>query len=182
MSPSPAVTEKWMPVWPNQPAPSIIPPPEDGKWAKAQSGAVVWTPTPASPPGLVAAPDTGWHNIGAPGEPPFENGYATWGDPVYSPARFRKLPDGMVELDGLITGGSGATPLTVFTMPVGYRMTPQQSDGSQRISHYRGGGPAQGSNSFWIMAVGGAVQCAHTGTYGAWYVSLNQIRYYAGLS
>lgn len=179
---SPALTEPWVPIWPKMTAPSVIAPPQDGKWARGQSGAVVWAPTPASPPGLVAAPDAAWHIFGAAGEPAFENGYANWGDVNYSPARYRKLADGMVELDGLITGGTGTPPVTVITMPVGYRLTPQQSDGSQRISHYRGGGPAQPSNSFWVLALSGAIQCAHVGAVGGWFVSLCGLRYYAGLS
>ncbi len=179
MSPSPALTEKWVPIWPKQPAPSVIAPPEDGKWALGSGGAVVWTPTPAAPAGLDTTPDTDWHIIGAVGEPAFIGAWTNWADVNYSPARFRKLADGMVILDGLITGG--ATGTSAFIMPVGYRLTPQQSDGSNRISHFRTGQNAASlNNTFWFHQNTGDLQVNAAGA-GA-FISLCGIRYYAGLA
>jgi hypothetical protein len=180
VSPSPAVTEKWMPIWPNQPAPSIIAPPEDGKWAKAQSGAVVWTPTPASPPGLVADPDPAWRIIGAAGQPAYQNGWAAWNDVNYGPPRFRKLADGLVIFAGLL-GGTAVSGAVAFTMPVGYRITPQQSDGGNRISHHRTAvSSGQSSHTFWIHAGTGAIE-VRPSPVSTW-IQLDGVMYYAGLS
>jgi hypothetical protein len=65
-------------------------------------------------------PSEGWHEVGAPGEPPFLNG---WQDmPPNSPRietlAFYKDHEGIVHLKGRATGGSSAF---VFHLPPGYR-------------------------------------------------------------
>lgn len=57
-----------------------------------------------------------WHIVGAAGEPAFENGWHAY--PGYTVA-FRKKPDGVVELMGLMNGGAGYS--CAFHLPQGYR-------------------------------------------------------------
>lgn len=66
---------------------------------------------------VVAHVDTGWHEIGDPGEPAFQNFWTNIGG-VRAPARYRKIA-GIVFVEGSITAGNSSA--TVFTLPVGYR-------------------------------------------------------------
>jgi hypothetical protein len=66
----------------------------------------------------------GWHIIGAPGEPAFENGWHA--TPIDSIVRFRRDPAGKVRLEGNITGGDDPF-LSAFTLPNGYRPADQLS-------------------------------------------------------
>ena len=59
----------------------------------------------------------GWHSVGAAGEPAFLNGWANFD--ANNAAQFRKLSNGVVELRGLVIGGSSGA--TVFNLPPGYR-------------------------------------------------------------
>lgn len=59
-----------------------------------------------------------WHQVGATGEPAFQNAWVSYGG-AYPLASFRKFPDGRVKLRGLIR--SGTIGATAFTLPVGYR-------------------------------------------------------------
>jgi hypothetical protein len=72
---------------------------------------------------VAAQPIEPWHNIGAAGEPAFQNSWVAFStDPsAASQPSFRKFPDGRVRLKGGVKGGvySG----TPFTLPVGYRPT-----------------------------------------------------------
>jgi hypothetical protein len=64
------------------------------------------------------------HLVGAPGEPPFENGSSTLtaGGLNFAPVGFYKDHEGIVHLTGFATVGEAATPLTpIFTLPPGYR-------------------------------------------------------------
>lgn len=58
----------------------------------------------------------GWHIVGDPGEPAFQNGWT--GNATYKPA-FRKDAVGNVHVRGVVNPGSSST--TVFTLPDGYR-------------------------------------------------------------
>lgn len=71
---------------------------------------------------LEASPGGGndgpWHNVGDPGEPPFENSWTNaLGDEA--PVSFILTANGWVQIRGGFTGGADGT--TVFTLPVGYR-------------------------------------------------------------
>lgn len=69
-------------------------------------------------PGL--APIEAWHEVGATGEPAFQNGWANFGGD-WSTMAFAKDAAGFVHLKGSIAAGTFNVP--VFTLPVGYRPT-----------------------------------------------------------
>jgi hypothetical protein len=77
-----------------------------------------WATGPQGPPGPIGAITMeSWRYVGQPGEPAFESGWTNYGG--FSPASFRKFPDGRVLVRGLVMGG---TPTgAVFTLPPGYR-------------------------------------------------------------
>lgn len=58
------------------------------------------------------------HVVGAAGEPAFQNGWSNFGG-GFEGARFWKDPEGVVHLEGLVSGG--AVTSAIFTLPVGYR-------------------------------------------------------------
>lgn len=58
-----------------------------------------------------------WHNVGAAGEPTFQNFWTNFGS-GYVGARFRREGD-VVRVEGLIKGGNAGT--VAFTLPPGYR-------------------------------------------------------------
>jgi hypothetical protein len=60
----------------------------------------------------------GWHEVGASGQPPFQNGWVNVGG-VFSTAAFYKDPYGVVHLKGLIKSGTVGSP--IFSLPEGYR-------------------------------------------------------------
>lgn len=60
--------------------------------------------------------DTAWHEIGAAGEPAFQNGWVNWGGGDAT-AAFKRL-GGVVYIKGTIKSGVAGT---FFTLPVGYR-------------------------------------------------------------
>ncbi len=62
------------------------------------------------------APAEGWHEIGLPGEPAFENSWHNFGG-AFSTAAFYKDHEGIIHLRGTVTGGTGA----VFQLPPGDR-------------------------------------------------------------
>jgi hypothetical protein len=74
----------------------------------------------------VAAPE-GFHLLGAPGEPSFENGNTNFGPlapgVATEPAGFYKDKEGMVHLQGFIkmSGSSATLAGVVFHLPAGYR-------------------------------------------------------------
>jgi hypothetical protein len=59
----------------------------------------------------------GWHEIGAYGEPGFQNGWTNYHS-TWESAAFRMSPEGWVFFKGLIAGGVNAP---VFTLPPAYR-------------------------------------------------------------
>ncbi len=67
-------------------------------------------------PGL--APIEAWHEVGATGQPAFENGWTNFGGD-WSTMAFAKDAAGFVHLKGTISAGTFET--TIFTLPVGYR-------------------------------------------------------------
>jgi hypothetical protein len=70
-----------------------------------------------SAPSSLSIPLDPWHNIGAAGEPGFQNGWAAY--PGHTPPAFRRMPDGTVQLRGFLRSGTMSTAM--FTLPIGYR-------------------------------------------------------------
>jgi len=62
-----------------------------------------------------------FHEVGAGGEPPFENGWHNQAPAVETTAAFYKDPSGVVHLKGIVTGGAAGTD--IFHLPPGYRGT-----------------------------------------------------------
>ena len=73
------------------------------------------------------APSEAWHEIGAPGEPRFEQ---NWGnlESFSESAAFYKDAMGIVHLRGLVTGGTGEL---MFRLPPGYRPAPEKRSDSR---------------------------------------------------
>jgi hypothetical protein len=98
--------------------------------AKVKKGTLTGTQINASTLGTVPtaqtanalAPSEGWHEVGAPGEPGFLNGWHNLPAPFESTA-FYKDHEGIVHLQGFVNVGSGEEPIVglVFTLPVGFR-------------------------------------------------------------
>jgi hypothetical protein len=59
-----------------------------------------------------------WHEVGAAGQPAFENGWVNYGG-SFATAAFYKDTLGVVHLRGLVMSGTAGT--TIFQLPVGYR-------------------------------------------------------------
>jgi hypothetical protein len=71
-------------------------------------------------PNPTLAPIEAWHEVGATGEPTFQNGWHNFGSP-WSTAAFAKDSAGFVHLKGTVDGGTFGLGATIFTLPVGYR-------------------------------------------------------------
>jgi predicted secreted protein len=69
-------------------------------------------------PNPTLAPIEAWHEIGASGEPAFQNGWTNFGA-GYSTMAFAKDSAGWVHLKGTISAGTFSA--TVFQLPAGYR-------------------------------------------------------------
>jgi len=67
-------------------------------------------------------PPEGWHEVGAPGEAGFQNGWSNAGAGFES-AAFYKDHEGGVHLKGVVSGGGAAI---VFQLPPGYRPAPSR--------------------------------------------------------
>jgi len=72
------------------------------------------------------SPLEGVHLVGAPGEPPFENGSTNYpippGTPFsFNPVGFYKDHEGIVHLQGIAKVGTSSTIASVFTLPAGFR-------------------------------------------------------------
>jgi hypothetical protein len=87
---------------------------KQGKPCKTGERAIAWNKRPPSlpPPGRD-------HNVGAPGEPKFQNGCHNAGPP-FADVGFFKDREGVVHLKGFFTGCNSPTQ-TVFQLPPGYR-------------------------------------------------------------
>lgn len=116
--------------------------------------------------GFATSFDTSWHNVGDPGEPAFENSWVNFDTRV---AKFRKLSNGMVILQGVIRDGtvSGAAP--AFTLPVGYRPAAPH-DQAFLVHSASTTGVAQVGPSGGVFVIGGS---------NSW-VYLNAMQFFAG--
>jgi hypothetical protein len=65
-----------------------------------------------------------WHEVGAGGEPAFQNGWTNWGGTL-STAAFYKDFFGRVHLKGVVTNPGGSA--IIFTLPVGYRPAKEEN-------------------------------------------------------
>lgn len=83
-------------------------------------GSVGISDAPAREDHVHGAGDT-WHNVGAGGEPAFQNSWVNWGAP-YVVCRFRK-ENGRVYVEGTLKSGGSST--VAWTFPVGYRPASQ---------------------------------------------------------
>jgi hypothetical protein len=92
----------------------------------------------------LAAPE-GFHEVGAAGEPGFQNSWGNNGGPGNETVGFYKDREGLVHLKGLASGGTGST--VVFDLPPGYR-------------------PASGVGADFVVA-GGTVRVDGSGFGGA---------------
>jgi hypothetical protein len=66
-----------------------------------------------------------WREVGATGQPIFENAWVNHTPGTFATAAFYKDAMGVVHLKGLVKNGTGGA--AVFTLPVGYRPTAQHS-------------------------------------------------------
>jgi hypothetical protein len=121
-TPSPSVTE-WVPLWKLGPNVTGVPlPVVNGRFVKGVGGAAVWTAlSTAEIPGM-STYDAAWRNVGAAGEPGFQDGWSNYGS-GWVPARYRKLATGVVVVQGFVVRGAGqpggGSP--IFNLPAGYR-------------------------------------------------------------
>jgi hypothetical protein len=117
---------------------------------------------PQGPTGPVSqVTQEGWHIVGAAGEPAYKNG---WGrhDPVNYTPEFRKRPDGVVQLRGIIRGGAADT--VAFTLPVGYRPDQTLYVTALADTAYAGGGA-----TYMIIGTGGDVAPHNGGGAPQWF-------------
>lgn len=84
---------------------------------KADSATSATTATTAATANALTAPEA-FHEIGAGGEPAFQNGASNYNN-GFSTAAFFKDQEGVVHLKGTINVTAGSN--TAFTLPVGYR-------------------------------------------------------------
>jgi len=117
-----------------------------------------------------------WHTIGDPGEPAFQNSWTNYGAP-FGPVRFTKLSSGLVVVDGLANPGTITNGTLVFTLPPGYRPTPQSGQ-SDRVLIFGGAQQLAPTNESFRLSASGAL--TWTGSTTAQnYVSFNAITFYA---
>jgi len=86
-------------------------------------------PGPPGPAGQDGGLDSGWHYVGATGEPALGAGIVQYSAEAtgWGPARFRRDGAGCVHLDGLLNNTVGAPPsVRVFTLPAGFRPATRQ--------------------------------------------------------
>lgn len=62
-----------------------------------------------------------WHEIGATGEPAFQNSWANEGTATNETAAFRKTPQNILSLKGYIDSGTTSDGTVLFTLPAAYR-------------------------------------------------------------
>jgi hypothetical protein len=88
--------------------------------AKINEATLGTVPSAAVANSLVPAEPT--HLVGAPGEPPFENGGQNFNEGFKTnPVGFFKDQSGVVHLQGWAIAGSGGGLSSLFTLPPGYR-------------------------------------------------------------
>lgn len=114
---------------------------------------VFYPPSGAVIVGEIGA-DTAWHTVGAAGEPAFQNSWVNYDATVWNPAQFRRYPNGIVQVRGLIKDGTIGN--TAFTLPAGYTPPMQllfpivANNAFGRLDIYPNGAvaPSIGVNSF----------------------------------
>jgi len=74
-------------------------------------------------PNPTFAPIEAWHEVGATGQPAFQNGWTNFGG-GYSTMAFAKDSAGFVHLKGTMSAGTFSVP--AFTLPAGYRPAQNQ--------------------------------------------------------
>lgn len=80
---------------------------------------VIWIDTDEAPANTLNTILDVWHQVGASGEPQFQNGWVNYGS-GFSGISFRKFPDGKVRLKGVMKSGTIGSAVC-FTLPPGYR-------------------------------------------------------------
>jgi hypothetical protein len=78
---------------------------------------------------------TDWRFIGSQGQPTFTNSWVSFGAP-YANAAFMHLPDGFVQLHGMIK--SGTLSSSAFTLPPGFRPAATPSSSCSRTAPLAG--------------------------------------------
>ena len=73
------------------------------------------------PSAYAASASEAYHEVGAAGQSPFQNGWANFAAATWSTAGYYLDSLGVVHLKGTISGGT--TGLAAFTLPAGYRPT-----------------------------------------------------------
>jgi hypothetical protein len=86
------------------------------------SASVIQGP-PGAPGPVAQVTQEGWHNVGAAGEPAFQNGFHNQTGAGLRPLRFMKDPAGVVRVEGDV---DGPVDNIIFTLPPGYRPPIQQ--------------------------------------------------------
>lgn len=172
MSPSPALSTPWVPMWPVGTPPPIPTPVVDGYWLKGgPGGSMLWSAAPSPPPGYFTA-DTAWKIVGT--DTPLTNGWVNYAAP-YGPARYRKLSSGLVLLEGLIQ--TGTLGVTAFNLPAGWRPAKQQ-DGTARDYIFvcaSAAGTAPGEN----LRVHSSGDVRPSGTGSNTWIDLSMVRFMA---
>ena len=108
-----------------------------GAAAPTRDQQVLWVDTDEAPPAVTRDINIdAWHQVGASGEPAFQNNWTNLGS-SNNPLMFRKMPDGTVQIKGTLNGSAAGSPGNViFTLPVGYRPLKIQY---RHGLHYSGG-------------------------------------------
>jgi hypothetical protein len=126
-------------------------------------------PNPTIAAGAVTAsklaPEEAWHEIGAAGQPAFENGWTNYLPGSYATAAYYKDARGTVHLKGLIRSGSATSH--VFQLPDGYR---------PGVSHIYAGTSDSGAAYVGVDSDG----TVREGTGGQGYLSLESIEFVVG--
>jgi len=99
-----------------------------------------------------------WHEVGATGEPAFENSWVNFDSATYDTAAFFKDAFGLVHLKGFIK--SGTITAAAFTLPAGYRpvltgiyavITSANAIGRLDIANTGAVIPNNGSNTYFSL-------------------------------
>jgi hypothetical protein len=117
----------------------------------------------------LAAPEA-LHQVGASGQPPFQNGWKNYGFSS-APAAFYKDREGVVHLQGTITGAT-TTPSSVFSLPPGYRPAVTQEFAALTVDS----GPTRVINQLEVQSGGDVVLYDPVGIWA----SLSGITFRAG--
>jgi len=103
------------------------------------------------------APAENYHEIGASGEPTFQNSWVNESPAGETTAAFFKDPWGVVHFKGIVTGGAAGS--TLFTLPTAYRPTKSVCIATVR-------NPGAGGAYVCIFANGNVSQAGGAGTNG----------------